>query len=91
MWFSSCIKLDTLDSISKLVEYEFYRPELERGCYNCTMTSNYIIGISMFVWVVAIIASIATNGQEQVNALVLVLSFWLMFLGWRLNRQRGRL
>jgi hypothetical protein len=55
------------------------------------MTSNTIIGISLFVWVVAIIASIATNGQEQINALVLILSFWLMFLGWRLNRQRGRL
>jgi len=55
------------------------------------VNNKYVIWISIIVWVLAVIASFAAQGSETLNAVVLVVSFWLMFLGWRLNMQRGRL
>jgi threonine/homoserine/homoserine lactone efflux protein len=55
------------------------------------VNSQSFVWISVIAWIVAIIATFATQGNSIANIVVLLISMWLIFLGWRLNRQRGRL
>ncbi|MFL7894407.1 MAG: hypothetical protein ACK2UM_05720 [Anaerolineales bacterium] len=55
------------------------------------MNNKYVIWVSVIAWILSILAAFATQGNDIANLVVLVISFWLMFLGWWLNRQRGRL
>jgi hypothetical protein len=55
------------------------------------VNNKFVIYISIGVWVLSILVVFATQGNDTADAIVLIISFWLMFLGWRLNRERGRL
>jgi hypothetical protein len=55
------------------------------------VNNKYVIYVSIGAWVLSILAVFATQGNDIANAVVLILSFWLMFLGWWLNKERGRL
>jgi threonine/homoserine/homoserine lactone efflux protein len=52
--------------------------------------NKIVIWISVIVWVLSIVAVFVTQSNDIANAVVLLVSFWLMYLGWSWNRkQRG--
>jgi len=53
--------------------------------------NKYVAWISLVAWILAVGALFLMQGNEIANAVVLITSFWLMFVWWRFNMQRGRL
>jgi len=53
------------------------------------MTKPIVIWISVVLWILSIIVVFVTQGNDVANGAVLVLSVWLMYLGWTLNK-KGR-
>lgn len=50
------------------------------------MTKPIVIWISVALWILSIIAVFVTQSNDVANGAVLVLSVWLMYLGWTLNK-----
>jgi len=56
------------------------------------VNNKYVVWISVIFWVLSLVAVVATQGNEIANAVVLILSFWMMYIYWSWNiKQSGRL
>lgn len=54
------------------------------------MTKQIVIWISVILWILSIIVVFITKGNDVANFVTLLLSGWLIFLGWTLNKQQRK-
>ena len=52
------------------------------------LTKPYVLWASVILWVLSILVVFITQGNDFANAVVLVLSIWLMYLGWSWNKKQ---
>ena len=85
-----CISIVHLIFWADYNTFVYWWPKANRGWYNHAVPNKIVIWVSVIVWVFSIVAAFATQGNDIANAVVLLVSFWLMYLGWSWNRkQRG--
>jgi hypothetical protein len=57
-------------------------------CYNPNMDNPLVIRLSVVLWGLVLIGTLVFRGNKIANLLMLAVSLWLIYLGWRVNKTR---